>query len=96
MKTSSDGTDGFGKSWDSNKDLYPKQNIETYTVGFGSSLTVNGRQYLNDAATGEDLDEKNNSFYFSASNSNDLNKAFDSIFNNIAASSLINKIKVTL
>ena len=91
LKTSLDGTDDFGKSWDDNKDLYPKQNIETYTIGFGNSLSENGRQYLNDAATGKDLDEKNNSFYFSASNSNDLNKAFDSIFNNIAASSLINK-----
>lgn len=89
LKTSADGTDGFGKSWDADQTLFPKQNIETYTIGFGGGLTPNGASYLNWAATGQDDASGKNSYFFSATDNDSLNKAFDSIFNSISASSSI-------
>ncbi|MRN37816.1 hypothetical protein CRG49_005500 [Neisseria sp. N95_16] len=85
FKTS--GTDKAGKSWngdandpkDANgKSLYEKQVAETYTVGFGESLSEAGRNYLQQGAS-----SSNN--YFNASKAEDLVAAFNSIFASIDA-----------
>lgn len=84
------GTDAAGKSWDGDandpKDefgnsIYYKQTVETFTVGFGSSLTDIGRRYLQRGAATSD-----GNGYFNAVNSQDLVDAFGKIFANIEAS----------
>ena len=93
QKTS--GTDIFGGSWQDI--LYPKQNIVTYTVGFGSGLSAVGKRYLIEGAS--DCPDNNcprysysynqktytgtDKLFYTAEQPEDLVQAFDSIFTNI-------------
>ena len=61
------GTDVEGGSWDDPK--YPKQNIETITIGYGNGLTAEGRNYLKNAA------QPSEGAYF-ANNASELADAF--------------------
>ena len=61
------GTDVEGGSWDDPK--YPKQNIETITIGYGNGLTPQGRNYLKNAA------QPSEGAYF-ANNASELADAF--------------------
>lgn len=65
-----------GPDWDG------KQFISTYTVGFSSDLTDQGKKYLEKAGAAE-----SNKTYFYADNPSDLKKAFQDIFSDITSSS---------
>lgn len=73
------GNDAFGVSW--NDPLHLKQNIVTYTVGFGSGLSSAGKKYLLEGAspTGSGTGRH----FYSATESQDLVNAFEQIFNSI-------------
>lgn len=80
--TAADGVDAAGKSWDDDTVIDGKtpnktQNITTFTIGFGSGLSSNGREYLSFAATG------NNRQVLNASNQAELDAAFKKIFDQI-------------
>lgn len=60
---------------------YAKQLAETYTVGFGTSLTEVGRKYL-------ELGASKPEYFYNATQSEDLVKAFANIFDSIEANSL--------
>ncbi|WP_373741889.1 PilC family type IV pilus tip adhesin [Neisseria sp.] len=86
------GTDATGKSWDGvpedpkEKDgtsKFKNQTAETFTVGFGESLSEAGRTYLQKGASKPD-------YFFSATKAEDLVQAFSQIFENIENSSLNN------
>ena len=88
-------TGSVGDTWDDPK--YPKQNIVTYTVGFGSGITNIGKEYLIRGAstcTGDNCPTysyvKNNKtftgkdkLYFNAVEADDLTNAFKQIFQTI-------------
>ncbi|PSJ81367.1 PilC family type IV pilus tip adhesin [Neisseria iguanae] len=83
------GTDKTGKSWDGDpadpKDakgvsIYKDQTAETFTVGFGSGISAEGKKYLERGASPK-------GGYFAADDADSLVAAFKSIFNNINASS---------
>ncbi|MCS4533908.1 PilC family type IV pilus tip adhesin [Neisseria montereyensis] len=83
FKTS--GTDLTGKSWNgdpadpkdsSGRSRYTRQIVETYTVGFGSGLSQQGRQYLEKGASQA-------GYFYNASNEDGLIEAFQGIFNSI-------------
>ncbi|WP_072577451.1 pilus assembly protein, partial [Suttonella ornithocola] len=79
------GVDAEGTSWDDDK--YPKQNIETYVVGFGKGLSPNGRRYLESAgvaAPGENGVQPQT--YFVVDQPEELVDAFKKIFENVAKS----------
>lgn len=87
LRTASDGTDAAGKSWDSSD--FPNQNITTFTIGFGTGLSQYGLNLLQggastiritDPITKQMISQK---AYYSATDENSLQKAFDSIFNQI-------------
>lgn len=87
FKTS--GVDQAGKSWngdagdpkDSNgKSLYEKQIVETFTVGFGASLSADGLSYLEKGAA-----TNGSTGFFSATSAQGLVDAFGTIFANIDA-----------
>lgn len=52
------------------------QDVKTFTVGFGRDLSNEGRRYLQEGSTGKDA-------YFSATNSDELVKAFEKMFSEI-------------
>lgn len=76
IKTS--GKDAAGVSWNGDPSIdpegvdYSKQLVQTFTVGFGSSLSQDGKAYLARAASRDD-------WYFNATKSEDLLQAFDDI-----------------
>lgn len=76
IKTS--GKDAAGVSWNGDPSIdpkgvdYSKQLVQTFTVGFGSSLSQDGKAYLARAASRDD-------WYFNAAKSEDLLQAFDDI-----------------
>ncbi|UOO76888.1 VWA domain-containing protein [Neisseria sp. Dent CA1/247] len=68
------------RHWDGHPDDpadYSKQIAETFTVGFGSSLSDAGREYLRKGASKP-------SYFFNAQNAESLVGSFNSIFENIA------------
>lgn len=89
------------------KDIAPNveglQNIQTYTIGFGDSLTDQGRAYLKNAAQADKIIRDKDGIisnilkpseqgsdkygYFSASNTEELDNAFAEIFGNVIAQS---------
>lgn len=71
------GVDAAGKSWDDPEINGGKQNIATFTIGFGDTLSNFGKDYLNRAATG------NNYQALNASNQAQLDAAFKTIFDQI-------------
>ena len=87
--------DAYQVSWDDPK--YPKQNIVTYTVGFGSGISNAGRQYLVKGASpcsggtcpsyeytiGKIKYSGSDKHYYNAINADDLVKAFEQIFKSI-------------
>lgn len=93
------GNDRAGKSWDgdpsdpkdgSGRSLYEKQIIETFTVGFGDSLTPAGRSYLERGAA-----TKSSQGFFSATSAQELVGAFGSIFADIDAKNAPTPINIT-
>lgn len=87
FKTS--GVDQAGKSWNGDagdpkdsdgKSLYEKQLVETFTVGFGPSLSAAGRSYLEKGAA-----TNSSNGFFSATSAQELVDAFGTIFANIDA-----------
>ncbi|HFC8543153.1 TPA: PilC family type IV pilus tip adhesin [Neisseria weaveri] len=83
FKTKGDTTSGSSyheQHWDGHPDDpfdYSKQTAETFTVGFGSSISEVGKQYLSKGASKP-------SYYFNAESAELLVQAFDTIFSNIA------------
>ena len=87
-----EGNDAAGKSWNGDagdpkgsdgKSLYEKQIVETFTVGFGGSLSRDGLNYLErGAATSSDKG------FFSATSAKDLVDAFGTIFASIDAANV--------
>ena len=80
------GNDAWGESWDdeSSNGKYAKQNIVTYTVGFGSGLTEEGKAYLQKGASPKDASKPNGAKHFyNAIQPKDLVAAFNTIFNDI-------------
>ena len=71
------GLDAAGKSWDDPKVNGGKQTIGTFTIGFGSGLSNNGKVYLSRSATA------NGGQYLVANNQADLDNAFLKIFSQI-------------
>lgn len=68
------------RHWDGHPDDpedYSKQTAETFTVGFGGSLSNEGKKYLSNGASKP-------SYFFDAENAESLVTAFDTIFSNIA------------
>lgn len=66
--------------WDGHPDDpedYSKQTAETFTVGFGGSLSNEGKKYLLNGASKP-------SYYFNAENADSLVQSFETIFSNIA------------
>lgn len=86
------GVDKEGNSWDDPD--FAKQTIKTYTIGFGDSLSENGRKYLADAAsprgeqkiesTGNIAEDSRNSFFYNASDKTAVVAAFADAIKNIA------------
>ena len=79
-----DGNDVTGKSWDD--PAFPTQNITTFTIGFGDSLSSSGLALLRGGAS--DIKLKNGKVekaYYSASDQASLQRAFDSIFAQVEA-----------
>lgn len=68
-----DGRDVEGNPWEG------KQNVQTYTVGFGSGLSSNGEGYLQDAGAAEG----NVRTFFQADSPQELVNAFAEIFSNV-------------
>ncbi|MDK4564665.1 PilC/PilY family type IV pilus protein [Kingella kingae] len=87
LRTASDGNDKAGQSWDSSD--FPNQNITTFTIGFGNSLSDYGLALLKGGASTiqitNPITKKMTSqrAYYSATDENSLQQAFDSIFNQI-------------
>ncbi len=87
--------DAYKVSWDDPK--YSKQNIVTYTVGFGSGISNSGRQYLVKGASPCSGDtcpsyeytinkvkySGSDKHYYNAINADDLVTAFEQIFKSI-------------
>lgn len=72
------------RHWDGHPDDpedYSKQTAETFTVGFGGSLSNEGKKYLSNGASKP-------SYFFNAENAESLVTAFDTIFSNIENSNL--------
>lgn len=67
LRTRNNGRDAEGGDWDDPK--YPKQNIETITIGYGGGLSSNGDSYLKNAAQPA-------SGYYKANNAQELADAF--------------------
>ncbi|WP_072281593.1 pilus assembly protein [Rappaport israeli] len=67
------GTDIEGNPWKG------KQNVQTYTVGFGSGLSRNGKSYLEHGGAAEGGVQT----YFHADNAQSLVDAFETIFSNV-------------
>ena len=91
------GNDAWGVSWDdkSSNGKYAKQNIVTYTVGFGSGLTTEGRDYLNKGASPKDASKPNGAKHFyNAIQPKDLVDAFNTIFNDIDSNNQAGKQEV--
>ncbi|MCP1660758.1 PilC family type IV pilus tip adhesin [Neisseria perflava] len=90
----SDGTDAAGKSWDGDAgdpggaSTYSNQLIDTFTVGFGSDISDDGASYLKQGASSDD-------YYFSATSSDDLLSAFESIFSSISAATTSTNVETT-
>ena len=68
-----------------------KQNIETFTIGFGNGLSKGGKSYLQNAATGAECRGKEvppsaklGKCYFEAGDSASLKAAFDKIFTHVS------------
>ena len=92
-KTPSNGNDAFGISWDTSE--YPTQNINTYTIGFGPSLSTSGRNYLRNGATPDANDTgsvKNN--FFNPLTEAQLVQAFDKILESISSQNATPEQKV--
>ena len=77
------GLDAAGKSWDDPKVNGGKQTIGTFTIGFGSGLSNNGKVYLSRGAT------SNGGQYLSANNQSELDTAFLRIFSQMLAPRLL-------
>lgn len=84
--------DKDGKSWD--EPDFPQQNIETFTIGFGSSITPNGKAYLQNAATGGECkgnelqgEAKKGKCYFSAESASELADVLAKIIDNVKTDS---------
>ena len=87
LKKAPDGKDDEGIGWDqgvqvtdgngNTQTLYTKQNIVTYTVGFGNALSPIGLDYLKNAASKENGNGEQ--YYFKADSPDELKKAFASI-----------------
>lgn len=87
IKTAADGTDAEGIGWDQGvqvtdengktQTLYTKQNITTYSVGFGDGLSDTGLSYLKAAAS--EPNGSDGQFYFKADTPEELKQAFASI-----------------
>ena len=104
--TNTSNGDAYGGKWDDPK--YPKQNIVTYTVGFGTGITEAGKQYLVKGAspcTGGTcpsyeytINKKTYSgsdkHYYNASKAEDLVTAFDQIFTSIDSENQTGEQKV--
>ena len=77
-------TDPAGKSYDD--PMFPKQNIETYTIAFGINEfnQPNGFKYLRGGATAKGQEGK----VYDARSEKQLDEAFASIFNDLVAKSL--------
>ncbi|EGK11438.1 PilC protein [Kingella kingae ATCC 23330] len=76
------GNDDTGKSW--NDPAFPTQNITTFTIGFGSGLTSSGLALLKGGASDIKLkDGTVQKAYYPANDQAGLQKAFDSIFDQI-------------
>lgn len=79
-----DGNDITGKSW--NDPAFPTQNITTFTIGFGDSLTSSGKALLEGGASNIKLKNgKVEKAYYSASDQASLQRAFDSILAQVEA-----------
>lgn len=89
LKTSADGVDAAGMSWDDKTEVNGKannavQNIKTYAIGFGAGLSPAGRYALNNMSTGNNFEAMN------ASSEADLLDAFNKILSDIASDNQIN------
>lgn len=69
--------DGDNQPWDDPKFNNGKQTITTFTINFGQTNNPNVVKYLSNGAQGEKAQ------YFAAGNEDELNQAFEDIFNNI-------------
>ncbi|WP_126305176.1 PilC family type IV pilus tip adhesin [Neisseria animaloris] len=91
------GVDKTGKSWDgadidfkdkkTGKSIYADQIAETFTVGFGTDISLRGETYLKNGASKPE-------YYYNAKNTNDLINAFAKIFESIEAESLNQPIEI--
>jgi type IV pilus assembly protein PilY1 len=63
---------------------YEKQNVTTYTIGFGNGLSANGLAILQDTADLGQGESPGNGKYYNALNASDLSDVFESILNEIA------------
>lgn len=88
------GSDRAGKSWNgdsadpkdaSGRSIYEKQLVETYTVGFGKSISPEGRVYLEKGASKLEVGSGYHEHYFDATTAEGLVNAFGKIFSNINA-----------
>ena len=85
IKTAADGNgkDEAGVSWDGDPNIdpkgvdYSKQLVQTFTVGFGNTLSDTGKKYLTRGASQDDG-------YFNAAQPKDLLEAFNKIISQIS------------
>ena len=83
IKTAADGKDAAGVSWDGDPNIdpkgvdYSKQLVQTFTVGFGNTLSDTGKKYLIRGASQDDG-------YFNAAQPKDLLEAFNKIISQIS------------
>lgn len=77
-----DRVDAAGVSWDGDPNIdpkgvdYSKQTVQTFTVGFGNSISQSGRAYLTRGASRDN-------WYFNAAKPDDLYQAFEQIISQI-------------
>lgn len=79
------GTDIEGNPWKG------KQNVQTYTVGFGSGLSATGESYLRHGGAAEGGVQT----YFQADNAQSLVNAFEKIFSNVDKENIQQESKKT-
>lgn len=78
------GNDDAGKPWDD--PVFPTQNITTFTIGFGNSLSSSGKALLEGGASNIQLkDGTVRKAYYSANDQAELREAFKSIFTQVKA-----------
>lgn len=83
-RTYAGSTDKAGQSWDD--PLFPKQNITTFTIGFGAGVSARGTDFLRGGAT-ETTDSQGNpvAAYYTASDKTALVSSLNKIFDTIAS-----------